>query len=130
MISNKSYYDNLSPDVGDETEFFECNFTQPEPVDSGGGVYVGGRLFPGDDTPRTFTRCNLVNAEVPPGSTIVKCNTSIRRWSVITGTDEVIVDGTPITANIYSSVIYGRQTAPGVYEYKAVPEELEEAEVE
>ena len=48
------------------------------------GKRVGQRIFPGDDTPRTFTECNLVNCIVPPGSTIVDCNTSILERNIST----------------------------------------------
>ncbi|HUV64433.1 MAG TPA: hypothetical protein VMW24_11085, partial [Sedimentisphaerales bacterium] len=100
MIEHKNYSGNPDPDVGGETEFFRCNFTQPEPV-LDGADYVGVRLFPGDDTPRTFERCNLVNCEVPPGSTMTKCNTTIRRSLVVSTTDEIEVDGFSIPVNNY-----------------------------
>lgn len=35
------------------------------------------RIFPDDDTPRTFINCNLVNAMPPPGSKLTDCNTTI-----------------------------------------------------
>ena len=40
---------------------------------------VGHRIFPDDDTPRTFVNCNLLNATPPPGSTVTGCNTTIAR---------------------------------------------------
>ena len=79
------------------------------------------RLFPGDDTPRTFENCNLVNCEVPPGSTVIKCNTTIRRTLVPTSTDEIVVDGESIGNTIYHDIIYGRYV-DGVAEYKPTPE--------
>ena len=123
MIEHKNYSGNPDPDVGGETEFFRCNFTQPEPV-LDGADYIGTRLFPGDDTPRTFTKCNLVNCEVPPGSTIVSGNTTIRRSLVVSQVDELEVDGFSLPVNVYVDIIYGRQVAPGVYDYYPEPVEI------
>ena len=120
MIESKNYSGNPDPSVDGETEFVRCNFSQPEPV-LDGAVYVGVRLFPGDDTPRTFTNCNLVNCEVSAGSTMVKCNTTIRRTRVQTGSDELVVDGVSIATPIYHDFIYGRQVSPGEYDYKDEP---------
>ena len=54
------------------------------------------RIFPGDDTPRTFTRCNLVNCDLPPGSTKID---SMHGHLVRDAPNdiEVVVDGTTIT---------------------------------
>jgi len=123
MIEKKNYSGKVSPDVGGETEFTRCNFSQPEPVLDGTN-YIGTRLFPGDDTPRYFTRCNLVNCELPPGSTATKCNTTIRRTLVQTGTDEIVINGTALVTPIYHDVIYGRLTGPSVYEYHPSPIEI------
>lgn len=57
-----------------ETEFVRCTFRQDQPNATNTG---GRRLWPGDDTPRTFTDCNLVNCELPPGSTVTRCNTAL-----------------------------------------------------
>ena len=46
-------------------EYIQCNFTQHVP-DTSGAQPKGVRLFPGDDTPRIFRNCNLVNCEPPP----------------------------------------------------------------
>ena len=123
MIEHKNFSGQVSPDVGGETEFFRCNFSQPEPV-LDGEDYIGVRLFPGDDTPRTFTKCNLVNCEVAAGSTIDGGNTTIRRSLVTTSADEIVVDGHQLEVNVYHDIIYGRQTEPGVYEYHPTPIEV------
>jgi len=122
VIEKKNYSGQVSPDVGGETEFFRCNFSQPEPV-LDGADYIGTRLWPGDDTPRTFTKCNLVNCAFPPGSTVVGGNTTIRRSRVVSATDELVVDGFSLPVSYYVNIIYGRQTSPGVYEY--FPESIE-----
>ncbi len=61
------------------------------------------RIFPGDDTLRTFIRCNLRNCEVPPGSTIIKCQTSIGVSNVIIGSITVTVDGESSSIDFYGS---------------------------
>ena len=54
-----NYSGQLTPsDIQDVYE--NSNFTQP---------LAHTRIFPGDDTPRTFIRCNLKNCDLPPGST-------------------------------------------------------------
>ena len=60
-----------------DTVYRNCNFSQPQPVDVG-GLKQGVRLFPGNNTLRTFIECNLVNCEPPPGSVLVQCNTTVR----------------------------------------------------
>ena len=129
MIERKNYSGQVSPEVGGETEFTRCNFAQPAPV-LDGADYIGTRLFPGDDTPRTFTNCNLVNCELPPGSTATKCNTTIRRTKVETGSDELVIDGVTITTPIHHDIIYGRLTGPGLYWYHPAPVEIPNDEVE
>lgn len=123
MTERKNFSGQATPSIID-TEYRGCNFSQPAPVDSGGGVYVGVRLFPGDDTPRTFIECNLCNAEVPPGSTVVSCNTTIKRFNVPTGTDTATIDGVTIEMRHHADYIYGRWTPDG-YEYKPTPDVLE-----
>ena len=92
LISEKNF-SNMDPSlIPVDSEYQRCNFSRSQP-DTGGAEVVGVRLFPGDDTPRTFTDCNLFNCETPPGSTLVNCNT----WIVTTGelgpTDTLEVDG-------------------------------------
>ncbi len=107
-----------------DTDYENCNFAHEVPVDSGGGVFIGVRLFPGDNTARTFTRCNLVNCEVPPGSTVTKCNTTIRQAMVVTGTSKVTIDSVETTITHHKNVIHGRWTPSG-YEYKGTPEDIQ-----
>ncbi|MBN2560632.1 MAG: hypothetical protein JXQ75_06855 [Phycisphaerae bacterium] len=75
MTKHKNFAGKTTPAVID-VEYRDCNFSQRRPEERD-GKKVGVRLFPGDDTPRTFIRCNLVNCEPPPGSTLVTCNTAI-----------------------------------------------------
>lgn len=75
MIQDKNYTNQPTPDEID-TEYRSCNFTQ-QGVSDGLGGWLPTRIFPGDDTPRTFVRCNMVNCEPPPGSTLIQCNTQL-----------------------------------------------------
>lgn len=115
--------DGPTPSIID-TEYERCNFGQPQPVDMGGGVFTGVRLFPGDNTARTFTRCNLINCEVPPGSTVVNSNTAIIRRDLVKVTDTVVVDGESFDRVRKINRVQGRWT-PGGYEHKSTPEEYE-----
>jgi hypothetical protein len=122
MITEKNFFGETDPDVGGETEFTNCNFAHPQPV-LDGADYIGVRVFPGDDTPRTFTRCNLVNCEVPPGSTMTKCNRAIVRRNVVTNSEDIVIGAETITVEIKANLCYGHQIGPGIYNYYAVPSE-------
>ncbi len=87
------------PPYDRETEFEQCNFTQPAP-DTSGANPVGVRLWPGDDTPRTFFRCNMLNCEPPPGSTVTKCLTAMKSFGL---------DGTVVEVEIDSVVLHSYQ---------------------
>lgn len=121
MTKRKNFVNQTTPSIID-TEYLECNFGHTQPVDSGGGVFVGTRLFPGDDTPRTFTDCNLINCEVPPGSTVTGCNTAIIQRRLFDFSESVTVDGQTVTIDHYKNVVHGRWTPSG-YEYKGTPDE-------
>lgn len=96
MTSSKNFSGQSTPSIIDDT-YYHCNFSQPQPVfyqdDSAHGV----RLFPGDDTPRSFLQCNLTNCEVPPGSTVEECNTAVVSRNQPIETEEVAVDGRTVT---------------------------------
>lgn len=120
MIRDHNYSGQVAPDVGGETEFTHCNFAQPAPVD-GDGSWIGVRLWPGDDTPRTFTDCNLTNCEPPPGSTASGCLGAIVRTGVVVGTDSVVIDGQTIEEDLTAHVSYGRRNPDGSYTYHETP---------
>ena len=122
MTRMKNFSNQQTPSIID-TEYERCNFFQDQPVDSGGGVMVGVRLFPGDNTPRVFRECNLVNCEVPPGSTVDGGNTAIIVRSVVASTDTIIIDGQSIDVEHHSNFVHGKWTPSG-YEYKPAPEEI------
>ncbi len=106
MTKNKNFRGQATPSVID-TVYENCNFSMNTCIDDG-GVKKGVRLFPGDDTLRTFTRCNLTNCEPPPGSTLVKSNTTICGRGEEVGSENVVIDETTITAKEYADIIYGK----------------------
>ena len=80
-----------------------CNFSQvlPDP-----NLPNKVRIFPGDDTPRIFYKCNLVNCEVPPGSTVYKCNTSIIAHNILIGSITITVDGKSSSIEFFGTKFY------------------------
>lgn len=99
MTSNKNFSGQGTPSIADDT-YYRCNFSQPQPVFHTDGLAHGVRLFPGDDTPRAFLRCNLTNCEVPPGSTVEDCNTAIVSRNQPIETEDVVVDGRTVTRTV------------------------------
>ena len=102
VTESKNFSGQATPSIID-TEYQRCNFAQvlPDP-----NLPNRVRLFPGDDTPRTFFRCNLVNCEVPPDSTVIKCNTSIVAPNMLIGSITVTVDGRSSSIEFYGMKFY------------------------
>lgn len=80
-VSHRNFSHVQTPDVID-TDYERCNFTQ---------AVAHTRIFPGDDTSRTFTRCNMKNCDLPPGSTRIMC--SNRQWIHDVANDVVVTIG-------------------------------------
>ena len=101
-VERRNFSGQATPSVID-TEYMRCNFAQslPDP-----NLPNRVRIFPGDDTPRTFIRCNLVNCEVPPGSTVTKCNTSIVAPNMLIGSITVTIDGKSDSVEFYGTKFY------------------------
>lgn len=113
MTRNKNFSGQRTPSIVDNT-YHHCNFAQPQPVFHQNGNAHGVRLFPGDDTPRVFIRCNLVNCRVPPGSTVEGCNTAIVSQHQPIATEEVVVDGRTVTRTTKEgSVVHGHYDEGG-----------------
>ncbi len=109
-------------------EYVGSNFTQAQPVDGPGGVKVGVRLFPGDDTPRTFRgSCNLTNCHPPPGSVVdPSCNTTVAERGIVSSAETVTVDGDPIVLEHHVNRIHGRYDGTiGAYVYLGSPIDVE-----
>ena len=125
MISEKNF-SNLDPaTIPVDLEYQRCNFSHSQP-DTDGAEVIGIRLFPGDDTPRTFTDCNLFNCEPPPDSTLVNCNT----WIVTTGElgpiDELTVDGVVQHTTQYHDRTVHAKYVDGVYDRTGYPQTMPE----
>ncbi len=116
MIKGKNFMGLEVADIPKDAEYKRCNFARRNCIDDS-GVKKGARLFPGDDTPRIFTLCNMSNCEPPPGSTVVNCNCSISAKQVVVGSDTVEIDGESITVYDYANISYGRYK-DGEYVYK------------
>lgn len=99
IVERKNFSGQATSSITD-TEYSRCNFAQvlPDP-----NLPNRVRIFPGDDTPRTFFRCNLVNCQVPSGSIIIKCNTSIVVPNALIGSITVTVDGQSSSINFYGT---------------------------
>jgi hypothetical protein len=101
------------PPYDTETEFINCNFTQPQPV--GPAPWRGVRLWPGDDTPRTFTDCNTTNCELPPGSTSTGGLRIIKQYRQNSDIDRVTVDAVDHDVQRKRHRLRGRREPDGVY---------------
>lgn len=122
MTERKNFSGQPTPSIID-TEYRWCNFSQPAPIDVA-GKKRGVRLFPGDDTPRTFANCNMMNAEPPTGSTVTSCLTCIKERGVAASTDTITIDGVSETVDHHSDLVYGRfDPATGGYIDLPSPEE-------
>lgn len=115
-IEHGNFRNQQTPDLID-TEYKNCSFAHDQPIDTV-GVKTGVRLFPGDDTPRIFINCNMVNCEPPPGSILTKCNTTIVSRKVVNNTDSLVIDGEVLSVDDYSDIIHGKYTVNG-YVYQA-----------
>ncbi len=122
MIVGKNFSGQPTPSIID-TEYHWCNFSQPAPIDVEGSKR-GVRLFPDDDTPRTFVNCGMMNAEPPPGSTMTDCLTCIKEREKVTSTDTITIDGVSETVEHHSDFVHGRfDPATGAYEDFPVPDQ-------
>lgn len=125
MTKDKNFSNQTVPSIID-TEYKDCNFSYSNCL-TVLGQKVGHRIFPDDDTPRTFIDCNLTNCETPPGSLIVKANgqqigMSVIGRNVIKSTDTVAIDGDTIIVNDYVDRNYGTYFQ-GVYTYRITPKD-------
>ena len=128
MTISKKNFSNMDPaTIPVDSEYVKCNFARPAP-DLSGADPVGVRLFPGDDTPRTFRECNLTNCEVPPGSTVIECNTSIVELELPDFDETITVDGVEVSRRTFTkSRIHGRYNpSTGSYDYEPAPIEVPE----
>ena len=109
MVKNRNFTNQPTPAIVD-LEYVACNFLQSTPVEVG-GVKRGVRLFPGDDTPRTFRQCNMTNCEPPPGSVLIGCNTTVCDYAVRVSVEEAEIEGEVTQQPVHADIIYGRYDA-------------------
>lgn len=120
-VTGENFSNQDTPSIID-TEYVRCNFLHTNCIDDG-GVKKGHRLFPGDDTPRTFVDCNLGNCEPPPGSTLTRCPAAITEKQKHISSETITIDAVQIESKGYADMIYGRYK-DSAYEYKDTPIEV------
>ena len=118
MIKNKNFHGQITPSIID-IEYQSCNFQQPNFIDID-GQKKSVRIFPGDDTPRTFINCAMGNCEPPPNSILIHCNTTIKQRQVLVNTEVVEIDGDSIEVKDYADIVYGAYKN-GEYVYRSTP---------
>lgn len=122
MTEGKNFSGQATPSIVD-TEYRWCTFSFPAPIDVA-GKKRGVRLFPGDDTPRTFINCGMMNVEPPPGSTLTRSRVIIKGFGVVTSSDTITIDGASETVEHHSDFVYGKyDPATGDYVDLATPQE-------
>ena len=121
MIENENFSNQIIPKIID-TEYKDCNFSHSNCLTIF-GQKVGHRIFPDDDTPRTFIDCNLTNCEPPPGSTQISSPSKVIEKSVVIATETIEIDGDVIVAEIIADRYLGRYWE-GVYTYFLTPRDI------
>ena len=107
MTEHKDFSGQVFPVIAD-TEYLRCKFNHPAPVVLAGEERRGVRIFPGDDTPRIFINCSLVNAEPPPGSILTNCLTCMKERNVVTSVDTLTIDSKIEVIEHHSDFVYGK----------------------
>lgn len=83
--TGKNFSRQATPSIVDD-HYIRCNFQQET---------AHTRIFPGDDTPRTFERCNMRNCDLPPGCSLIRsANCHLLRDAA--NDDVVTLDGVEI----------------------------------
>ena len=100
------------PPFDTETRFERCVFNQPEPDMTDPDNPVGIRLWPGDDTPRRFDQCRLINCQVPPNSEVDPRSKMFIMRQVL-DTDTVTIDGLVLSVEYVTRIVYGRYRPDG-----------------
>lgn len=96
---SKNYRNGKVPPLQEVYEGYAFCFDTADKI---GAVYKPHRIFPNDNTPRTFINCNLVNAIPAPTATLINCNTSIIERNLPTG--EMDSKGNPV----FECIVHGR----------------------
>lgn len=126
MTKEKKNFSNQQTPSVIKLEYHNCNFTQTQCAWKDSKA-VGVRLFPGDDTPRTFINCNMTNCEPPPGSVTTNCNTAICERNLVIENEDIVIDGFSIVVDkkrVFRK--HGHYDAVAqTYAYLPVPQDVE-----
>ena len=106
VTERKKFLNQETPSIVD-TEYRDCHFAHDNPI-TVDGKKRGVRIFPGDDTARTFIDCNMMNVEPPPGSTVTGGLSVIKENSVLVSSESATHDDESGTMFHYKDVIHGR----------------------
>ena len=125
MIQGKNFTNWDVKEIPVDDEYRWCNFTQRVPVVVG-EKRRGVRLFPGDDTPRSFINCNLCNCEPPPGSKLINCLRVIKEFRLDSEADTITIDGHEIVLQHHIDRIHGYfNPETGGYDDLPTPQDVE-----
>ena len=121
MVKDKNFSNQIIPRIID-IEYRDCNFSHSDCIEVL-GQKVGVRIFPDDDTPRTFIGCNMRNCEPPPGSSMINSYSTIIERIAIVNTEILQIDAEQIEVNDYADKIHGFYYE-GTYTYHSIPIEI------
>lgn len=121
MISGKNFSNQIVPFEID-TEYKDCNFSHSNCL-TVFGQKVGHRIFPDDDTPRTFIDCNMINCEPPPGSNLINSRARVVERMVVVNSEIINIDDEQIVAKDYVDKLHGTYLE-GRYIYHSIPIEV------
>lgn len=124
MITNQRFRDpDVNTGVPKDDVYRNVRITFSAP-DKSGASPRGVRLWPGDDTPRQFIGCKLINCEPPPGSTLQDCTAVVMDYRVLDRGDTLTVNGSVLfTDEFYKNIAYGIYDSSANYVELPVPEE-------
>ena len=91
IIKGQSF---LAKPIADADIYVGCNFSQTGERNARGQWTPTDLKFPAPG-PKVFLECNLTNAMPPPGSTVLRCNTTLAEFNV------------PVSATTYKNTVWG-----------------------
>ncbi len=79
----------------EDTEFFRCNFSMYEPIETSDG-FVGHKMKVGDGEGLVFINCNFTNREPPPKAKLYDCGTVIIQHYVVKSEEAIMIDSVKV----------------------------------
>lgn len=125
MISHKLFRDVAPDALPSDTEYEYCNFARAA---NPNGTPV--RLWPGDNTPRTFKKCNLTNCQPPPGSTIIGAPPLVVETGLPDTSETITVDGVVVHTKEFKKNIARGRINPDTMEFEVFPTPREWREID